>query len=289
MHERQQTSLAVVLWTVFGGAVALLVTAPAPCVTSLHETLTSFAAQISTPLQAEESNPAPFKPSADSMADVDAALARARANGKLAIIVLGANWCHDSQGLIHHFQTAEMQKILTDRYELLLLDVGYLQHGTDVVNRFGQPVIYGTPTVFVVDPATEQVINRKRLHQWRAAASISLADTIAYFDGLKWTEPSPADTPVPANLEAALEKIKSFEEKQARRIAHAYEILGPLVAMERDERPDNFYDMWEQVRVLRYKLTDDLTTLRAVATRQAAYSDKDIELEFPQYQPFDWE
>ena len=285
----EQTSLAVLLWASFGGAVLTLVTTPADCLTTVGSVLTTFGEQMADPLSAEDGEPMPFLPSENAMADVDDTLARAKGSGKLALIVLGANWCHDSQGLVLHLNSPEMQDVIARKYDLLLVDVGYLEHGSDIVQRFGQPVVYGTPTVFIVDPKSEQVVNRKSMHQWRAAASISLKDTVDYFEHQASDAERTADEPAKENLDAALATIDAFEQQQAERIAHAYEILGPLVAMPRDERPDNFYDMWEQVRVLRYKLTDDLTRLRAIARRQAAYTDAEISVEFPEYPPFSWE
>ena len=40
-----------------------------------------------------------FEPSADALADVQQALERAEANDRLALIVVGGNWCHDSRAL----------------------------------------------------------------------------------------------------------------------------------------------------------------------------------------------
>ena len=40
-----------------------------------------------------------FRPSADPLADVQQAISRAEDNDRLALVVLGANWCHDSRAL----------------------------------------------------------------------------------------------------------------------------------------------------------------------------------------------
>ena len=285
----EQTSLAVLLWAAFGGTMLMLVSTPADCLSTIGGALSEFSKQMVDPLNADDGEAMPFEPSENAMADVDATLIKARASGKLAMIVLGANWCHDSQGFAAHLHSAEMQDVIARKYEVLLVDVGYLEYGNDIVQRFGQPVMYGTPTVFVVEPNSEAVVNRKSMHQWRAAASISLKDTIEYFEGQANSLDSAAEEPAKANLAVALHHIDEFEQEQAKRIAHAYEILGPLVAMPRGERPDNFYDMWEQVRVLRYKLPDDLARLRAIAKRKAAYTEDEIQLDLPDYPAFSWE
>jgi len=287
----QQTSLVVLLWAAFAGAVLALVSTPAMCLpATVGSLLSSISSQLVDPLRADETEAPAFFPSDNVMADVDATLARAKAGNKLALVVLGANWCHDSQGLAAHLDTPEMQDVIARKYELVKIDVGLFEHGDDVVRRFGQPVIYGTPTVFVIDPMSEAVVNRRSMHQWRAAASISLKDTVEYFEGQSAdvTQDEYVD-PTKANLVAALKKINEFETAQAARIEASYKILGPMVGLPRDDRPENFYDMWEQVRVLRYKLPDDLMRLRAIARRKAAYTEAEISVDLPEYAPFSWE
>jgi hypothetical protein len=287
----QQTSLAVLLWAAFAGAVLTLVSTPAMCLTTtVGSLLSSFSSQLVDPLRADETEAPAFFPSDNVMADVDATLARAKAGNKLALVVLGANWCHDSQGLAAHLDTPEMQDIIARKYELVKIDVGLFEHGVDVVRRFGQPVIYGTPTVFVIDPENGHVLNRKSMHQWRAAASISLKDTVDYFENQSVdADQDELASTNKENLKAALGKIDDFEAAQAARIEAAYKILGPLVGLPKDERPENFYDMWEQVRVLRYKLPEDLMRLRAIARRKAAYTDAEFSVDLPEYAPFSWE
>ena len=52
---------------------------------------------------ADKSTPAEsgrlYVPSDNPMADVDAILVRARFEDKLALIIMGENWCHDSRAL----------------------------------------------------------------------------------------------------------------------------------------------------------------------------------------------
>ncbi len=234
-----------------------------------------------------------FQPSENVMAEVDALLVRARTSGKLALIVMGANWCHDSQGLLAHFNEPEMVAVIDRHYEQLLVDVGMLNKGAEVNRRFGLPVIYGTPTVLVVDPSNERLLNGRDMQQWYNAASIGLADTVAYF--MSKTIPSVryaavADSMATSDvLKKLLADIDEFEAKQAERIYQGFAIVGPMVAMEKTERPKNFYRLWEQLRVLRYRIPDDLVTLRAMARRRAALGETDIKLDFPQYPALEWE
>ena len=52
-----------------------------------------------------------FQSSVDPLADVQQALGRADDGDKLALVVLGANWCHDSRALasrLHRLPLAEL-------------------------------------------------------------------------------------------------------------------------------------------------------------------------------------
>jgi thioredoxin-related protein len=126
----------------------------------------------------------PFNEDANAKADVEAALARARANGKLALIVLGANWCHDSRALAGWFEKRNFTEMLGERYVLVYVDVGMPQMGQgvnmDIARRFGFKKIKGTPTVLIVDGAGK-LLNKKTAPTWRNAASRSGDDIFRAF------------------------------------------------------------------------------------------------------------
>jgi hypothetical protein len=118
----------------------------------------------------------PFDAEADAKAAVDATLARAKAQNRLAIIVLGANWCHDSRALSGWFATPRFAAMLGERYEIAYVDVGVPTAGQRrniaIAQRFGIKKIKGTPTVLIVDGAG-QLLNKRSARQWRNAASRS--------------------------------------------------------------------------------------------------------------------
>lgn len=245
--------------------------------------------------EAESTAAKPYPPSENPMADVNAAIARAGAAGKLALIVLGANWCHDSIGLADHFAAPAMVALLDGRYETQFVDVGLFEHGADIIRRFGMPVIYGTPTVLIIDPASERLVNAGNMHQWRDAASISAEDTLAYFmamadsganPGAQASAAMPAD---PAALAALTAGIDAFEAAQARRIYRGYDFLRPLMAKDKADRPDAFMGYWEQLSDLRYSVTGDLARLRAEARARVLAGETDIRLVYPEYAKFSWE
>jgi thiol-disulfide isomerase/thioredoxin len=114
----------------------------------------------------------PFDAKANAQADVDVAIARAKANNRMAIIIMGANWCHDSRALAGWFATPRFADMLASRYELVYVDVGYKDRNIGIAKRFGLKTIKGTPTVLIVD-GEGKLLNKKDAPSWRNAASRS--------------------------------------------------------------------------------------------------------------------
>ena len=123
----------------------------------------------------------------DAHADVDAALTRAATSNKRVIVVMGANWCHDSKSLGRRFETPRFAEMMQPRYEIVYVDVGKPQTGSgrnlDIAKRFGAKKIKGTPTVLILSPQGK-LLNKKDAGSWRNAASRSEDDVFAYFRGL---------------------------------------------------------------------------------------------------------
>jgi hypothetical protein len=128
-------------------------------------------------------SPAPAHPEArsyavspDAMADVDAALARAAANGKRVLLVMGGNWCHDSRALAGWLETPRFAALVADRYELVFVNVGMPQtgdgHNLAVPQRFGLGEVPGTPALLVLT-AEGRPVNLDTAAGWRNAASRS--------------------------------------------------------------------------------------------------------------------
>lgn len=229
----------------------------------------------------------PYQPSENVMADVDATLARARDGGKLALIVMGATWCHDSRGLAKRFADPDIATVVDDKYETLYVDVGYLDSARAVNQRFGMPSIYATPTVMIIDPETEQLKNSKTMHIWRNADSIAYDETRTYFaeEAVKALAPQATVSPL---LQRYYDQIDAFEVAQAARLVEGYDLIGPQLAMGPGKYPEGFEKLWGEVRGFRYQLTDDLVALRASAEALAAEGIEE-ELDFPAYPALSWE
>lgn len=123
----------------------------------------------------------PFDAAADAAGAVHAALVRAQAADKRTILVLGANWCHDSRGLAGWFAKPRFAAMLEAKYELVYVDVGHKDRNLDIARSYGFEEISGTPTVLVLSP-DGALLNRKSAPKWRDAASRDEDDIFAYFD-----------------------------------------------------------------------------------------------------------
>lgn len=123
--------------------------------------------------------------SADSMADVDAAIKRAQRAGTKAMIVMGANWCHDSRGFAARLDRPEFKALIAQYYELVYVNAGgkpgQKNQNRTISKRFGVDQIEGTPTIFIVR-GDGTVINADSAGYWRRAASIPTDMSYAYFD-----------------------------------------------------------------------------------------------------------
>jgi thiol-disulfide isomerase/thioredoxin len=124
----------------------------------------------------------PFDPEPSLVAQdaVDEALSDAAISGKHAIIVMGADWCHDSRALAGWFQTPRFETMLGDNFVVRYIDVGQKDRNIDVARRFGLEDIVGTPTIIVTN-TDGKVLNLDTAPTWRNAASRSEDEIFDYF------------------------------------------------------------------------------------------------------------
>lgn len=112
----------------------------------------------------------------DPSAEVDAALARAAANHTRVMLVMGANWCHDSRALAGWLETPRFRALVAEHYELVFINIGMPQsgdgHNIDIARRFGLEDLPGTPNLLVIT-ADGTLVNADTATTWRNAASRS--------------------------------------------------------------------------------------------------------------------
>ncbi|MBT1450142.1 thioredoxin family protein [Glaciecola sp. XM2] len=217
---------------------------------------------------------------------IDAMLTQAKTENKLAMVVLGASWCHDSVGLQQNFSNPKMHALLEEKYVTRFIDVGYLDDLRHITQRFGYPAYFGTPTVLVIEPHTQTLLNHEQVSIWQSADSVPFDEYVAHFQSFSLNESTPTKSPA-VNHQA----LADFEQAQIQRLFAAYAILGPQLQADEEgtlEDKDAFYTQWRSVYQFRTQLQADLVALKQQAYQSAAQGNE-VNLSFPEYPPFAWE
>jgi len=124
----------------------------------------------------DDHGPSQYEQGVDAAAVIDAALAQARAENKQALILFGADWCHDSRGMAHRLNDDPMlSALIEERFVLARIDVGMRHRNQDQLQRFGLMESFGTPTVVIAD-AEGQALNGMAAHDWRSVDNYSSGD-----------------------------------------------------------------------------------------------------------------
>ncbi|WP_439102037.1 thioredoxin family protein [Congregibacter sp.] len=236
----------------------------------------AFAEDASTPQSSV------YVDSDDPMADVQRALKAAKEEGRLLLLVMGAEWCHDSRGLAEKFTDPAVAAIIERYYKTVFVDVGYFKDLREVTRRFDQAHYFATPTVMIINAQTERLINREDMHIWGSADSVPREKYAEYFAAYA-ANPAPQFVPLP---DAQASVVASFEGENAQRLQSAYEHLVPGMRTEDEtgKASEAFFEQWREVWRYRTTLQRDIVTLR-----QQAQQAPDSELALPEYAPFSWE
>lgn len=122
-----------------------------------------------------------YDPHADAALIIDDALAESARRGVPALIVFGANWCHDSRGFADRVtRHPDLSPFMAEHYAIAFVDVGRRHLNLDQAARFGVNMIHGTPTLVVAyRPALAE--NSSTVHDWRAVYDAADADLATYF------------------------------------------------------------------------------------------------------------
>lgn len=155
-------------------AASLVMAAISACAAQNHHTPAAQGGVQTAPLI--------YDPARNAAADVDAALAAARASGKHVMLILGGDWCHDSIALSDLFHSPRFAAMLSQRYELVYVHVprDTLERDPAIARRFGLDSIVGTPTVLILNPSGA-AINLADAPSWRNAASRKPAAIYRHF------------------------------------------------------------------------------------------------------------
>ena len=139
-------------------AATLAVWATAQAATPPKADVASFA-QLKPPL------PYPYDPDGDAdpaavKAKVDRAKAQALREHKLLLIDMGGNWCADCRILAGTMELPNVKRFVDARYVEVTVDSGRrMNQNLQVPARYGVPTLSGVPSLFVVDPRTDKLLD----------------------------------------------------------------------------------------------------------------------------------
>jgi thiol-disulfide isomerase/thioredoxin len=126
------------------------------------------------------------KANADQL--VDDAMARAKKTHKLLLIDEGGNWCPDCVVLHNLMLVPAMQKFMDAHYVVAMVDVGKFDRNPQIAARYGYTErLKGVPTILVVNPATNKVINSEQVFALSNAGHQTPQDLAEYL--ARWTDP----------------------------------------------------------------------------------------------------
>lgn len=250
-------------------------------------TVIAVLATLNGCVSTQSESPYTYTPSSSPFQDVVDAQQRAVEQNKLLLVVLGAQWCHDSTGLAKRFATKEMDLILRAHYETVFVDVGTLEDRRNITERFDYPIYYATPTVMVIEPQSGALLNRASMDIWGRADSIPLAEYMAYFSRF------PAmTTSQKAKLIhwKATEEERAYNKKQAARLQAAYDTLGPLLAQDlAGNTPDGLNSLWKETKKFRTELQKVLVKRTEITLDPEGGNGVNTKPALRHYHPFSWE
>ncbi|MCX2452797.1 thioredoxin family protein [Pedobacter sp. PLR] len=93
-----------------------------------------------------------YNPAANAQADLDAAIAKAKKEGKHVFVQVGGNWC--SWCIAFHKlvdNTPELKKLLNDNYETVLINYSKENKNEAVLAKLQYPGRFGFPVFLILD------------------------------------------------------------------------------------------------------------------------------------------
>lgn len=137
-----------------GIVLILLLMALAACSSSVDGPAgTATPAATPKPLATPKPAATPlYDKSADARADIAAALALAKAEGKRVLLDFGADWCPDCHVLSAYMEGPAGRQLVEPAFHVVRIDVGQWDHNVDVAHEYGNPIGTGIPAVVVLEP-----------------------------------------------------------------------------------------------------------------------------------------
>ena len=116
---------------------------------------------------------------------IAAAVAEASASQRFAVIVFGAEWCHDSRALARALTSPAFASQFSSRFTVTFIDVGKPQtgegHNLNSVAALGVKQLKSTPALFVLGSDGKPINKSKDAVSWRNAAARGQDKILGWF------------------------------------------------------------------------------------------------------------
>jgi protein disulfide-isomerase len=122
-----------------------------------------------------------YDENADARAEVQKALAVARAQGRKVLVVFGANWCPDCIVLDQSMKQGSLKPLMARDFVVVKVDVGRFKKNLDLAEQYGVPLKKGIPSLAVLD-AQGRVIYATREGEIGDARTMGEDGLVKFFD-----------------------------------------------------------------------------------------------------------
>lgn len=127
--------------------------------------------------------PLPYNESANARADLNAAIAQAKSQKKLVLVVFGANWCKDCRELARKMAEGALAQQVAKQYVVTKVDIGNWDRNQDVAADYGNPSKKGIPAVAVLG-ADGKLRKATSAGELASARDMGEAELMAVFEQL---------------------------------------------------------------------------------------------------------
>ena len=116
-----------------------------------------------------------------------------------------------------------LHEIISNRFETVFVDVGYYKDYRGLTRQFGYPGYFATPSVMVIEPKQQQLLNMQTMPTWNAAHSVSSEEYLDYFSTI-----GTAERPEPESLSTEqkerVSQVHNFANQQTARLFEGFKL-----------------------------------------------------------------
>ena len=94
----------------------------------------------------------PYPPPANAATDLAAARERAKATGKLLMVIFGGNWCADCRALHARLDESPVREYVAKHFEVVSINIGQMDANMQIAKELGVDLSQGVPAAGFFGP-----------------------------------------------------------------------------------------------------------------------------------------